>query len=819
MGNLFSSFRKKGPMAAVVLAVAILVALNIFLPRKETLPRDKEEASAPVESEMPAAGAVSGEGKIVISEVMVKNHAVLRDEDGDFSDWIELENISGEDVDLSGWSVSDEEGAAGWVLPRISLPAGERLLIFASGKDRVEGLHTDFALSEGETVCLYDANGQLISSVYCASGEADQSLIRKENGEYEISLYPSPGYPNTTEGYEAWQAGLAAESPIQINEVMTANFSTLYFENLGWCDWVEIKNVSDEEVLLSDYYLSDDEDDYLKWQFPEISLKPGGLLIVCCDDSGQAAGSDTVRADFALNSASETLYLTKAGGELADYVFLRDIPYGGSYGRVTGENGWFFFSNPSPGAENGIGYRKVSDTPVSLAQDGVFEDVQFVEVELQGGGEIYYTTDSSVPTVNSTRYTGPFTVDKTCVVRAISVEEGMMPSRPLTLSYIINEGHSLPVLSLVSNSSSEFNRIYSNGIKDVEMPGSLSLYEEDGSFTAPCGIKMHGETSLILPKKNMSVRFRAAYGQETVEYDAFDGGVTEFTNFVLRAGQDYYSAIIRNELCENLCLAATNNVIAQRSKYCILYIDGEYWGIYALTEKVNEQLYASLAGVSRDSVTVIESEAPFNSDLYQDVFMFCRLNNMAEAENYERFCAMMDVDSLIDWIILEGYCANADLSYGNLRYCRSTENDGKWRLMFYDLDSTFYTGEQNFYNLLSYYSLTNRQVCGLISTLLVNEEFVDRLLTRAAQLLETTLSNENTIQEIQRLAAQIEPEVERDYARHGMTLEKWQWNIDYLIDFIQSSDWKQHNIDALCQIFGLTQQEREYYFGSQAVAP
>ena len=818
MGNLFSRFKKNGAMTAAILAVAVLVALNIFLPRGETHPR-AAESSAPVETAAPTVSIAPAAGKVVISEIMVKNRAVLQDEDGDFSDWIELENLSGEAVELTEWSLSDREGEAGWKLPQTSLPAGERLLLFASGKDREESLHTDFSLSEGETVFLYDAEGRLVDAVYCASGEKDQSLIRTENGGHELSLYPSPGYPNTNEGYEAWQAGLAAESPIQINEVMTANFSTLYFENLGWCDWVEIKNVSGEEVLLSDYYLSDDGDDYLKWQFPEISLKPGGLLIVCCDDSGQAAGSGTVRADFALNSASETLYLTKAGGEPVDYVFLRDIPYGGSYGRVTGEKGWFFFSNPSPGAENGSGYRKVSDTPVPLAQDGVFEDVPFVEVELQGGGEIYYTTDSSVPTVNSTRYTGPFTVDRTCVVRAISVEEGMMPSRPLTLSYIINEGHSLPVLSLVSNSSSEFNRIYSNGIKDVEMPGSLSLYEEDGSFTAPCGIKMHGETSLILPKKNMSIRFRAAYGQETVDYDAFDGGVTEFTNFVLRAGQDYYSAIIRNELCENLCLAATDNVVAQRSKYCVLYIDGEYWGIYALMEKVNEQLYASLAGVSRDSVTVIESEAPFNSDLYQDVFMFCRLNNMAETENYERFCAMMDVDSLIDWIVLEGYCANADLSYGNLRYCRSTENDGKWRLMFYDLDSTFYTGEQNFYNLLSYYSLTNRQVCGLISTLLVNEEFVDRLLTRAAQLLETTLSNESTVQEIQRLAAQIAPEVERDYARHGMTMEKWEWNIDYLINFIQESDWKQQNINNLSHIFGLTQQEREHYFGSQAVTP
>ena len=324
---------------------------------------------------------------------------------------------------------------------------------------------------------------------------------------------------------------------------------------------------------------------------------------------------------------------------------------------------------------------------------------------------------------------------------------------------------------------------------------------------------MHGETSLILPKKNMSVRFRGSYGQEELCYDAYDGGVDRFTNFVLRAGQDYYHAIIRNELCQNLCLKASDHVISQRSKYCILYMDGEYHGIYALMEKPNEQHYANLAGVSRDSVTVEQAKVGANTDLYQEVFRFCYENDMSLPENYEHFCSLMDVDSLIDWLIVEGVCANKDLSVGNLRYCRSLENDGRWRLMFYDLDASFHSETQNFYNVIHSYPLNYRQYGTLVNTLLVNRDFVDRFLTRAAELLETELSNESILAEIDRLSTEIAPEVERDYERYGFTYEKWEWNVQWMKELIVRRDWQQHSVDAICELLELSDEQRAHYFG------
>jgi len=355
--------------------------------------------------------------------------------------------------------------------------------------------------------------------------------------------------------------------------------------------------------------------------------------------------------------------------------------------------------------------------------------------------------------------------------------------------------------------------MYNGMVKDFETPASLSLYESDGSFTIPCGVKMHGETSLILPKKSMSVRFRASYGDPVLEYDAFDGGVTEFTNLVVRGGQDFYSAIIRNELCTNLALSASDSIVTQRSKHCVLYTNGRYSGIYTLMEKPNEQHYANLAGVSRESVTVEEAAVNSWTDLYKDVFQFCINNDMSVPENYEHFCTVMDVDSLIDWALIQGFCANADLTYGNLRYCRSTENDGKWRLVFYDLDSTFHEAALNYHNIFSYFWLHNRQVSIIINALMENEAFVDRLMTRAAELLEGPLSNEAVVAEIDRLADIVRPEVERDYARFDMTLEKWEWNIQWLKDFVTRRDWAELSEENLCLLFKLSEEERAHYFG------
>ena len=244
-------------------------------------------------------------------------------------------------------------------------------------------------------------------------------------------------------------------------------------------------------------------------------------------------------------------------------------------------------------------------------------------------------------------------------------------------------------------------------------------------------------------------------------------------------------------------------------------MDGKYYGIYALMEKSNEQMYADLMGYSRESVTTVEADNTIGTQISNEVFDFALSHDMTDSANYDYFCQRLDIDSMIDWFLLEGYCANSDLTYGNLRYVRSTEGDGKWRFMFYDLDAAFREEGNNFYNLFADSQMYSKQICTVLARLLKNGSFRDRMLTRAGELLaaDGPLTNDKVLAEIERLAAQVEPEVERDYVRYALTYNDWARHVQQLKSFIQDKDWRQHNIDTLCRIFKLDEQQRVPYFG------
>ena len=767
----------------------------------------------PEEEAAPAAELPPVYTGLVISEFMEKNKAVLPDEDGDFSDWIELYNSGSESVSLALWRISDKENKSGWEFPDVVMAPGERLVVFASGKDRCGAeLHTDFSVGGDEDIYLRDPNGTLVYEAPCGGCRGDVAMACI-GGVWQPTLYPTPGFDNSAEGYGAFQDALTARGPLVINEAAVSGMAALPAGNGESYDWVEIKNISDTDVELSNYRLSDDDDDYFKYTLPETVLPAGGIAVFLCGDRPAEYSGKYAFTDFSLDSAEEQLYLADADGVLLDFASLRDIPYSGSYGRMDGENGRFFFASPTPGGDNAGGKRRVAQTPVSLSADGVFNGIDSISAELSGEGTIRYTLDGSMPTENSAEYTEPIELTKTCAVRAVSTAEDALPSLPLTLNFILNENHTLPVFCLNTDDVLGFRLMYDGMHKGEEQPGALSMYREDGCFTIGCGVSLNGETSLTEAKKNMSLRFRGAYGQETLTHDIYGGGVTEFTNLLLRAGQDYKYAIIRNELAQSLCDIAGCRAVNQRSIYGILYTNGQYCGIYTLKEKANEQLYASLAGVSRDSVELYEAPAPYQSSFYQDVIHFVNMNDMTKDENYEHFCSLVDIDSLIDWAFIEGFCANTDLTSGNLRYCKSDEADGKWHFMFYDLDAAFKYSGSVFQNILPLSGSNTKQFTSVLMPLMENEQFRDRFLTRASELLTDVLTNEAVLAEIDRLAAEVAPEVSRDFGLLHKTASEWERNLELMRSMIADRNWRQLCINALSTMFDLTKDERAFYFG------
>ena len=320
-------------------------------------------------------------------------------------------------------------------------------------------------------------------------------------------------------------------------------------------------------------------------------------------------------------------------------------------------------------------------------------------------------------------------------------------------------------------------------------------------------MKMHGFSSLNLPKKNLSLRFRGSLGAERLEYDLFDGGVASFRNLVLRAGQDQNNTIVRNEVCYSITEEFTDKVFTERFKYCILYLNGKYNGIYAIMEKPNEDMVATKLGIKKDSVEMFEAPS-YSGDFYNEIISFCFTHDLREQENYDHIAQLLDIDSLIDWDLLQGFFGNYDLASGNLRYARDI-NGGKWKLVLYDLDIAFWHPVYCLNNVFRFES----QIAELNTLLVRNEEFRDKLLRRAAEAYSSVLTVEHAMERIDELCEIVAPEAERDSKLTHMSTESWRVHIADMKNVVLDNDWINTNLQVLYEVCSLSAEEREMYFG------
>ena len=144
-------------------------------------------------------------GQIHINEFQSSNQTGIQDEDGDFEDWIEIHNSSANTISLGNWFISDNDrNIRKWQLPpNVSIPPGGFLLIWASGKNRQQSLHTNFKISSsGEPLLLSNADGNLIDRIDAIQLSPDQSFGRVPDGGGLLERFhtPTPGTSNLIDG-------------------------------------------------------------------------------------------------------------------------------------------------------------------------------------------------------------------------------------------------------------------------------------------------------------------------------------------------------------------------------------------------------------------------------------------------------------------------------------------------------------------------------------------------------------------------------------------------------------------------------------------
>ena len=774
-----------------------------------------ENTEAGYEAWLQDVGYVTPE--LVISEVMTANRSSMLNKAGQLCDWVELYNPSQEAISLAGIYLSnDTADRMKWQLPDVMLAAGARLVIPCSGSSAPEG-EANFNLPrEGCTVILSGSIGNVINQVEVPRMNEDRSWALLSNGTYTESDMPSPGYANTEDGYKAFRSNQKITSGLIISEVMPSNAKYLMQSDGEYYDWVELKNVSDSSINLSRYALSDDPGKLHKYTLPDVTLEPGETYVIICSGNMDLSNRNYEHAPFTISREEGWVYLSRTDETgCADFIRIYDVPYQHSVGRVDGENGTYYFTTPTPGTSNGTGVAFISANPEVLTADGVYNNVESVIVELNGEGNLYYTTDGSYPNENSRQYTGPITLKKTTALRFVSIESGKLPSDVITAVYIINENHTLPVVSIVAVPEllTGGGGIYQNYKSDREIRCNLKLFELDGnSFTIDAGVKMHGHTGLEAPKKSFKINFRSRYGQEYLTYPVYgEEGPEVYDSLIVRAGQDYPTAIFRDELFTSLARDMSDKVLAQRDKFSILYVNGEYYGIYCIKEAWTELMYANNMGGSPDNVEIVQAPVGASHEIYE-LFKFCRTYDLSVDENYEYVASKVDIDSLIDWMIIEGYSTNGDVQQ-NLRYVRSADTGWKWQFCLYDLDWSFYY-HNAFKHVLSPYQ--EWQHLTLTRNIMKNAQFREKFLTRCSELMATTLSNENVVARIDYYENLLDPEVPRERKRWSSNYNAWKGKVQYLRDFIvigeDGNDQMDNMINKLIDYIGLTDAEIDKYF-------
>ena len=291
--------------------------------------------------------AVSGgEHPLRISEIMQSNTAYPNAE-GVCCDWIEIENTSLRDFNVSGYRLSDDITEAKYAFPvGTVIPAGGFAVVYCdAGRG---GEYAPFSLSNlgGETILLMNSANTVLDSVETLHGVRNASLIRTSDGGFTVSNTPTPGFSNDEAGYTAYLAAAGqGKGDLRISEVMSA--AKLFTAPNGEsCDWIEIENTSAMPADLSGLHLSDKEGE-ARYTFPAgTTLAPGGFTVVWC--SGTEEGGEY--AAFKLDKTGESVILSDKEGVALDRVAVPFTTDDTAYART--ETGWRVTERPTPGFSN-----------------------------------------------------------------------------------------------------------------------------------------------------------------------------------------------------------------------------------------------------------------------------------------------------------------------------------------------------------------------------------------------------------------------------------------------------------------------------------
>ena len=549
------------------------------------------------------------------------------------------------------------------------------------------------------------------------------------------------------------------------------------------------------------------------WENVEL---PGSLLVA--GDNVLAVEVHQVAATSSdLSWAAELIASEIAGAPiLVDSVTFGQQTADVSYGRdPNSTNGWSFFGSPTPEGPNvteAVTHLEPAPAVTASLASGFYQGTQSVSLGSTGAVDVIrYTLDGSVPGPDSPVYSNTLSVAADTILRARAFVTGWIPGPVLTRSLFVNEptDRTLPVMSFVAEPSDLFGGvtgIYTNNspypYKGREVATRLEYFDTNGAsaFAVNTGIRIGGENNWVYAEKALNVHMRGKYGDDLINCQIFPGDPEgTFGELNVRNGGDNWpNAMLRDAMMAPVMQGQTENDIYSYQP-CVAFINGRYWGIYNIRKTFDGVHFSNLHQFDstysttydlvqyahdENGITVLMAAAGDTSS-YEAFHNFYTTHDLSQATNYDAMLAQMNVDSFIDYVVIEDFGVNTSWPWNREFWCGRAPGS-KWQWDTPDLDRCF-----NPANLNS--SLIDDFQSGypLFKALQSNTNFVNRLLQRYAAHLGSTLYPARFDAILDRLNQQVLGEIPRHIARWksqgGMqSLASRQAQLDQITSFVAS---------------------------------
>ena len=606
------------------------------------------------------------------------------------------------------------------------------------------------------------------------------------------------------------------KSHIRINEIMAANANTLVDPDYyNFSDWIELYNPNDTSVDISGYSLSD-KLNKPKWTFPNGTIiKAFDYLLVWADEKDKS--KKALHTNFKLKMGGEAVALFDKDKNLIDgFEYLKQRPDI----SVSAIDDKLYYMNPTAGYKNEKGYESaiLAQKPNFSLKEGFYDQPVTLTISSPQNGTIRYTTNGSTPTLSSPIYTDAITIDKSTSVRAISVINGKFKSEVVTKSYIIGERIDIPVVSIaidekyLNDDTIGIYTVGTNGkkIKDCgeenippkanyaqkwERPAHLTLFESNDTvvLSQDIGLKVAGECSRIYPQKSFQLKADDKYGKDKFSYAIFkDKPIKKYERLKLRnGGQDFIKTHIRDAL-EQYIVKDELNVQYEAYRPALLFINGDFWGVYSLREKMGKEYFEENFEKKKVNLLIDDRIVKEGSSSdYDELVDFLQNNSLQSDENYNFVASKIDIDNYIDYMITNIYSANADWPGTNLVYWKPKKGGGKWRWVLHDMDFGFACSSDwgVEYDALKAATATNGDIWPnpqwstlLFRKLLENRNFKSKFTERFISKLDTTFAPQRITHIIDTMSSKIKPYMQRH-------IQRWQTDGQYSYAVNSEEDW------------------------------